>query len=393
MQLLGPPAAAGPLEVERVQAGGAGGVERERVRQLRAHARRANTHAAEHLLVAQRDVVSISRFHGRAHRNLERLLQALVEVAQEAVAHPEQHFAVDGVDGDFHAASVAAPKISQVQGMVISSRENELWKAMRRLSRSKGRRRPEERDLVLLEGPHLLEAALDAGLAPETVLATAELLSADTPLLRRLPRPPLVVAPALLDELADADSPRGLLATVRMRERDVSELPDLLGLGSDRAVVVCADGIQDPANLGALARTGEAAGAIALVASPGCVAWRHPRSLRASTGSLLRLPVFAGVEPSELRRVLSPLPCTWIALVPEGGQDLYGASLEGRLVLLVGAEGPGLTDEALALADQRLTIPLARDVESLNAHVAAAVVLFELRRRAIEGGAAGPTAR
>ena len=271
--------------------------------------------------------------------------------------------------------------------MVISSRENELWKAMRRLSRSKGRRRPEERDLVFLEGPHLLEAALDAGLAPETVLATAELLSTDTPLLRRLPRPPLVVAPALLDELADADTPRGLLATARVRDRDVSEMPEVLWQRGDRAVVVYAEGIQDPANLGALARTAEAAGAVALVASPGCVAWRHPRSLRASTGSLLRLPVYAGVEATELRRVLSPIPCTWIALLPEGGQNLYASTLDGRLVLLVGAEGPGLTDGALALADQRLTIPLARDVESLNAHVAAAVVLFELRRRAIAAGA------
>jgi tRNA G18 (ribose-2'-O)-methylase SpoU len=184
-----------------------------------------------------------------------------------------------------------------------------------------------------------------------------------------------------------------LLATVRVRDRELSELPDLLRGRDDRAVVVLAEGIQDPANFGALARTVEAAGALALVATPGCVAWRHPRSLRASTGSLLRLPVYAGVDAAELKRVLSPLPSTWVALVPQGGVSLYSSRLDGVLVLLVGAEARGLTEAALSLVDRRLTVPLAAGVESLNAHVAAAVVLFELRRRAIVDGTADAPAR
>jgi TrmH family RNA methyltransferase len=253
---------------------------------------------------------------------------------------------------------------------------------MRRLSRSKGKRLPQERELVLLEGLRLLEAALDAGLSPETVLATPELLATDPPLLRRLARPPLAITATLLEELADADSPRGLLATARLPERPVAELSELVRRAGGGAVVVLADGLQDPANLGALARTAEAAGSTALVCTPRTVAWRHPRSLRASTGSLLRLPVFAGLEPSELRHALAPLDGSWVALVPRGGEDLYRAELGGNLVLAVGAEAAGLAERTLAFADRRITIPLAAGVESLNAHVAAAVVLFELRRRA-----------
>jgi TrmH family RNA methyltransferase len=272
--------------------------------------------------------------------------------------------------------------------MMISSRDNERWKAMRRLARSKGKRRPQERDLLLVEGVHLLEAALDAGLEPEAVLATPELLEAAPPLLRRLPRAPLVVAPALLQELADADSPRGILATVRLADRGAEALPAVVS-EADLGPIVLADGIQDPANLGALARTSEAAGAAALVTTPGSVGWRHPRSLRASTGSLLRLPVFSGLEAETVHGALAPFGYSWVALVPRGGEDLYSSDLPRRVLLAVGAEGAGLGERVAERTDRRVTIPLAAGVESLNAHVAAAVVLFELRRRAL-GRAGGP---
>jgi tRNA G18 (ribose-2'-O)-methylase SpoU len=268
--------------------------------------------------------------------------------------------------------------------MVISSRDNERWKAMRRLSRSKGKRRHADGDLLLLEGLHLLEAALDADLVPETVLATPELLESAPALLSRLPRPPLAIAPALLDELADTDSPRGLLATVAAAERSVAELPGIVAGASDPfPTIVLADGIGDPANLGALARTAEAAGAAALVTTPGGVTWRHPRCLRASTGSLLRLPVFAEVDATVLRGTLTPLGFTWLGLEAHGGEDLYRTEVDGAVLVAIGAEAGGLGVRTLELADRRVTVPLAAGVESLNAHVAAAVVLFELRRRTL----------
>ncbi len=145
------------------------------------------------------------------------------------------------------------------------------------------------------------------------------------------------------------------------------------------------DGLQDPGNLGALARVAEAAGAAGLALSPGCVHPNHPRALRASAGSLLRLPVAVGVEPEALDAHLAAAHPRWAALVPRDGEDLYRAPLAGTLILAVGAEGPGLSPALLARAGLRLTIPMAAAVESLNATVAAALVLFEVRRRAIRG--------
>jgi len=91
------------------------------------------------------------------------------------------------------------------------------------------------------------------------------------------------------------------------------------------------------------------------------------------------------VEPAALAAHLAPLAPRWAALVPRGGLDLYRAPLEpldhGALVLLLGAEGPGLSAALAARPDLALSIPMAAGVESLNAAVSAAVVLFEIRRR------------
>ncbi|MEO1368440.1 MAG: TrmH family RNA methyltransferase, partial [Acidobacteriota bacterium] len=224
---------------------------------------------------------------------------------------------------------------------MISSRNNQWLKDMRRLRTSKGRRRDPR---LLLEGPHLLGDALRADLELEVVLATPAFLDSDVGilLLDELPRPPIEVDLALLDELADADSPRGLLAVARPPARDIP--------ARDTGTYVFADGLQDPGNLGALARVCEAAGVAGLFLSPGCVSARHPRALRGSAGSLLRLPHLTDAEPDAVRARLGD-GATWISLAPRGGQGLYGHDAPPSLrILAVGAEGQGLSPAVAALA-------------------------------------------
>ena len=223
----------------------------------------------------------------------------------------------------------------------------------------------------------MAEAAA-AGLPLETVLATpAWLASAEgRSVVSRLSRPPLEAAPEILEDLADADSPRGALAVAYLPRAGVEALPVRPG-----RPYLYLDGLQDPGNLGALARVAEAAGAAGLALSSGSVHPNHPRALRASAGSLLRLPVAVAATPEALDRHLSPTSPRWAALVPRNGEDLWRAPLEGTLVLAVGAEGPGLSADLLERAVLRLTISMEAGVESLNATVAAALVLFEVRRR------------
>jgi TrmH family RNA methyltransferase len=257
---------------------------------------------------------------------------------------------------------------------MILSRQNQRLKDIRQLRRSKG----ERAERALLEGPHLVAEALAAGLELETVLATPGFLA--TPeghrIGRALPAAPLEVAPELFDDLTDADSPRGVLAVARLPRSGAEALPLAEGLP-----YLYLDGLQDPGNLGALARVAEAAGAAGLALSPGSVHPNHPRALRASAGSLLRLPVAVDTDADALERRLAPLAPRWAALATRGGESYWTAPLAGSLILAVGAEGPGLSPALLERADLLLTIPIQPPVESLNATVAASLVLFEARRR------------
>jgi TrmH family RNA methyltransferase len=267
---------------------------------------------------------------------------------------------------------------------MIVSRQNRTLKDIRRLRRSKGAH-------ALLEGPHLVAAALAAGVPLESVLATAAFLASPPgrAIAGELPFPPLTVEARLLEDLADADSPRGLLAVARLPRGGGASLP-LHPAG----IYLYVEGLQDPGNLGALARVAEAARAAGMALAPATAHPNHPRALRASAGSLLRLPVAVGVEPEDLDRHLRQAaaadpaapaaPPRWVALVPRDGLDLYEApagALDGTLVLALGAEGPGVSPALAARAAIRLTIPTAPAVESLNATVAAALTLYELFRR------------
>ncbi len=254
---------------------------------------------------------------------------------------------------------------------VIVSRENPKLKAIRRLRH--------RRDAsALLEGPRLVEEALRLGLPFDSVLATPDFLDGETGrrLARLLSPTPLAVSPPLLRELSDVDSPQGILAVTTLARGGPDALPRAAG-----ALYVYAEGIQDPGNLGALARSLEAAGGAGLALAPTSAHPNHPRALRSSAGSLLRLPVACRSTPAAVDGRLRDLEPYWVALSPRGGRSLYEAELGGTLVLALGAEGAGLRPETLERCRLAITIPIAPEVESLNATVAAAVALFEIRRQ------------
>jgi TrmH family RNA methyltransferase len=252
---------------------------------------------------------------------------------------------------------------------MIESSQNEIIKTLRRHRRSGGTE-------AILEGPHLVLEALEAGLRLQPVVATEEFVASPIgrEVLARLPRPPLLAAAKVLDGLADADSPRGLLAGCQLPRAGLEAIRP-----REREVWLYLDRVQDPGNLGALARVAEGLGAAGLLLSAGCAHPNHSRALRASAGSLLRLALAVHVDPAAARVRFAAVDARWIGLEAHAGSlGLSEVEPSGAAVLALGGEGPGLSEATRAQLDVRLTIPLRGRLESLKVAVAAALVLARL---------------
>jgi TrmH family RNA methyltransferase len=217
---------------------------------------------------------------------------------------------------------------------------------------------------ALAEGPHLLEEALRSGAEIGPIIATAT--ASLPPGAKRVVR----VADATFASLATTDSPQGVLALVRPRTWTFDQL--LHG----RALVVILDGIQDPGNAGAILRAAEAFGTTGAVFLKGCVNPHNPKCMRASAGSIFRVPYVSNITAEELLEVCR-LPLH--AADAKATTVLSEARLAKPCGIIIGSEGKGVSP-ALAARASGLRIPTVK-VESLNAAVAAGILLYEARRQ------------
>lgn len=243
-----------------------------------------------------------------------------------------------------------------VFNQTLAGKDSEAVHRVRKLTQ---RRAPGE---VLLEGPRVILEAVACGVELD-LLVVREGDSFDAPARRGI-----TVSAAIFKSLSQTVSPQGVLAIARWDPSSLDEAIAAAALAGWPLVVL--DGIQDPGNVGAICRSAAAAGAPALVLLPATADPFGPKAVRASAGNVFRL-VVARADRSEL-----PLGRVWGA-ASAGGTDLAMAPLETATALVLGSEAHGLSGETLNL----VTIPVAGGVESLNVAAAAAVLLFEIRRR------------
>jgi TrmH family RNA methyltransferase len=222
---------------------------------------------------------------------------------------------------------------------VITSRDNERLKLVRKLH---DRRWRDKLGLFAVEGEDLVEAGLDAGLEPADVLVAGDDVEAE-----------------LLGEVSTLGHPPRVVAVFR---RD--DLPR-----GTRPVTLALWHVGDPGNVGTLLRAADAFGA-GVALSEGCADATGPKAVRASMGSLFRVPLSAFDEPEGAR----------VALVPSGGAPLPAFAPDGDVVLVLGAEREGLPGEILGRCEERVSIPQTGGAESLNVALAGAIALYELAR-------------
>ena len=255
----------------------------------------------------------------------------------------------------------------------ITSTSNERLKAVRRLRRRR-------RDVFVVEGHRQLRAALDAGAAVRDVYAAPELYLGE--LDERLVAEASArgarvceLSRAAFDSISGDVRPDGLLAVVGRWPTTLDRLP----LSADGLIVV-AEGVERPGNLGAIVRTACAARADALLVCDGGTDIFHTEVVRGSVGTLFHLPL-AEASTAEAVARLRSLPTRIIVATPDAGCPFWAADYTGATAIVLGSERHGVSDRWLEVSDSAVAIPMGGAADSLNVAVAAGIVLFEAARQ------------
>jgi RNA methyltransferase, TrmH family len=253
----------------------------------------------------------------------------------------------------------------------ITSRQNPIVARFRAVARG------ERSDRLLLDGVHLIEEALAAGLRVREAAVAPDRPDV-APLAERLRGADARVAAASAPVMQAISPVRSPSPIVAIADRPIAA--DGRAYAAVPLVVIAVD-VQDPGNVGAIVRVAEAAGATGVVCAGACADPFGWKALRGSMGSALRLPVLVRPERQQAIEEARSRGCRLVAAVPRNGVSLYGADFRRAVAVLVGGEGPGLADEQLRAVDDRVVIPMEAPVESLNVAVSAALLLYEARRQ------------
>ena len=251
----------------------------------------------------------------------------------------------------------------------ITSAKNPVVKQLRALKDRKGR---EASRRFLVEGEVMLREALKCGLVIHDVLAEEGFISLAEALEAAGARA-FTVPRSLLEAVTDTRTPQGICASF--------DLPEPLPLAQAPDRIVALDGVQDPGNVGTIWRTADAAGFQGLLLGAGCADPLSPKVQRSAMGSGFRLPIMqSGDLPSALNALRQE---GWTVIASDlRGNDFYSHPDPGRkFVLVIGSEAHGISDATRQAADLLLKLPMRGGAESLNAAVAAGIMMYELTKR------------
>ena len=256
---------------------------------------------------------------------------------------------------------------------VIQSRTNAKIKDGCRLTTSAKYRR--EQGLFTLEGLRLCADAAQSGCQVQTLFLTADAEEKGGERLKILLKNAqeiYTVTEEVAEKLSDTVSSQGVFAILQM-------LPETALAIQKGGKYVVLDTVQNPQNLGAIARTAEAFGVNGLIVGGGCDRY-NPKALRASMGSLLRLPVFETEDLAATVREIGKTVPTFATVPDCTAESICAQDFSGGAAAIIGNEGNGVREAVLSAAQKRVTIPMRGNAESLNAAAAATVTLWEMMK-------------
>ena len=266
----------------------------------------------------------------------------------------------------------------------IRSKENPSYKEALKLLRRKYR---DQTGMFLIEGPRPVMDAIRSGDKLQTVFISEGALEKSLPaaaaaeelesLCMKNECRCAVLAEELFSRISDTEHSQGVLAAAYKPQKGEIE-------GGSGILIL--DRLQDPGNIGTIIRTAEAAGFGTLIAIKGTGDLYAPKTVRAAAGSLLRVNVFEGLETGEAVRLCREQGIRIIDSDLEGSVEYTSEDLTGDIALVIGNEGSGVSNEIRRVADSKVRIPMEGTIESLNAAVAAGLLMYEsVRQRRAAG--------
>src|SRR5579871_2077331 len=233
-----------------------------------------------------------------------------------------------------------------------------------------------------IEGVRIVEEAIRSGLRFKSVLFKESARNLAERLLPQIGAhvETLLLPDKIFDAAVPSETPQGVAALVRLHDFSLDELLERLQVGP----LVIVIGLQEPGNLGTLLRSAEAFGSAGVVLGEGTVSPFNSKVIRASAGSAFRLPFVLAKGAGGTEDILAKLRQQSIRLVATSshkGTTIHGARLTGPLAMFIGNEGAGLSRNLMAQVDELVAIPHSTYVESLNAGVAASILLYEAARQ------------
>lgn len=249
----------------------------------------------------------------------------------------------------------------------IRSKDNRIYKTCEQLLLKKYRDRLGK---YLIEGENLLEEAVKNGVKVETVL----LRRGCDKLPKELADKTFILDERLFDRLAQTETSQGVMAIVGKPKIDKESFV------CERGNFVILDRLQDPGNIGTILRTADAAGYRLAIVMKGTADVFSPKTVRAATGSLFRMPVVFLDSVSELREFTKAAGKKLVATCFDTQRYYYDEDLTDNIALIIGNEGNGICEELIESSDLKIKIPMRGNIESLNASVAAGILMYEAMR-------------
>jgi TrmH family RNA methyltransferase len=261
--------------------------------------------------------------------------------------------------------------------MITSARNPKIQQIRDLLTHPKARR---EMQAFVVEGVRLVEEALQSGWEAQWVLYTDDLPPRGQAVVQGFAARGAVtevISPQVLKAVSDTETPQGILAVLRMRSLPMPPVPDFF---------LILDGLRDPGNMGTILRTAVAAGVQAVLLPRGATDPFAPKVVRSAMGAHFRMPVHI-LSWAEIHACVKPsgkgTPLMVYLADSSGGSAYTQTDFRAPLALIVGGEAEGAGVEARSLADARVHISLPGEAESLNAAIAAAILMFEVVRQRV----------